>query len=94
MTQIGANFGQLGNTVDHIARTASAVNGQLSDLKTYLAPMVATWEGDAATQYNQLQKDWDLAADDLNVVLHKIGLALGDTNADFQATERSNLLRF
>ena len=49
--------------------TVASMNSQLQDLKSYLAPMVATWEGQAAQNYNAKQAQWDQAANDLNEVL-------------------------
>ncbi len=92
--QIGADFRSLDRTQVHIGTTASQVNGALADLKNYLKPLVATWEGEAATSYQALQKKWDAAATDLNAVLQRIGHALADTNSDFQSTEKANAARF
>ena len=94
MDQIGADFGRLGATQSHIVSTSANVNGQLADLKAYLAPLVATWEGEAAASYQALQQKWDRSAEDLNLVLQRIGAALAETNSDFQAAEKSNAARF
>lgn len=93
-TQIGADFGSLDRTQAHLVKTVGDVNRSLADLKSYLAPMVAAWEGEAATNYNALQQKWDSAAADLNTVLQRIGSALAATNEDFQATEKTNAGRF
>ena len=92
--QIGANFASLDRTQSHIVTTSGQVNGALEELKGYLRPLVATWEGEASASYQMLQKKWDSAATDLNSVLQRIGAALADTNSDFQATEKANAARF
>ncbi len=92
--QVGADFGRLAGTHQHLVSTVSQMNSQLQSLKDYLKPLVATWEGEAAANYQALQHKWDTAAADLNSVLQRIGAALGDTNAEFQATEKSNAARF
>ena len=57
--QIGANFGSLDRTQGHIVTTVGQVNGALDELKGFLKPLVATWEGEASASYQVLQKKWD-----------------------------------
>lgn len=92
--QVGADFGRLAATQQHLVQTVGQVNGQLADLKSYLKPLVATWEGEASANYQALQAKWDRAAEDLNMVLQRISAALATTNDDFQATEKGNAARF
>lgn len=92
--QIGADFARLGVTQQHIAQTVGSMNNTLSDLKAFISPLVATWEGEASAQYQALQARWDSAATDLNAVLGQISTALAETNTQFQATERANAARF
>ncbi len=93
-SEVGAHFGRLEGTRAHIATTGSQVNGQLQELKGYLRPLVATWEGSASTNYQALQHKWDTAAADLNSVLLRIGAALGAANEGMQSTENANANRF
>jgi early secretory antigenic target protein ESAT-6 len=92
--QIGADFGRLATTQQHLAQTASSMNSTLSDLKAFIKPLVGTWQGEASTQYQVLQAKWDSAATDLNTVLSRISAALAEANTQFQATERANAARF
>lgn len=92
--QVGADFGRLAGTEAHIASTVGQVNGALESLKGYLRPLVASWDGEASVSYQLLQRKWDTAAADLNAVLSQIGRALGETNSEFQVTEKSNAARF
>lgn len=92
--QIFVTFGELQATQEHVQSTVSSVNTALSDLKSYLQPMVSTWTGSAADNYNALQAKWDQSANDLNQVLAAIGRALGQANEGFQTTESSNAARF
>jgi WXG100 family type VII secretion target len=91
---IKVTFSQLAATQDQVRNTVSNINTQLADLKNYLAPMVSTWSGSAAENYNAAQAQWDRAAADLNAVLHAIGNALGQANEGYQATEKSNASRW
>lgn len=87
-------FGELAAAQGNISSTVNAVNGQLDDLKAFLAPMVSTWDGVAAQTYNDLQRQWDTAAAELNQVLAQIATAVGTANEQYQQAEHANARRF
>ena len=91
---IKVTFAQVQATQEHAQSTVANINNSLADLKSYLAPLVQTWEGAAAQNYNAKQQQWDQAANDLNEVLSAIGRALGAANEGFQSTESQNASRF
>ena len=90
MSEILVTFGALEAAQSDVAATTSNLNQQLADLKSYLAPMVSTWTGQAAELYQAKQQQWDRAAADLNQVLAQIGQALGAASEDFRTAEQSN----
>ena len=90
MSEILVTFSAIQQGQADVASTAGNLNGQLGDLKAYLAPMVSTWSGAAAENYNAKQRQWDEAAQALNEILAQIGRALGSAGDDFQAAENSN----
>lgn len=69
-----------------IAASSANINGKLADLKAYLAPLVAEWDGAAAEAYQGQQAKWNAAANELNQVLEAIGRAVGAGNDDMNAT--------
>jgi WXG100 family type VII secretion target len=69
---------------------ASQIAQQLSDLKSYLAPLVATWSGQASSDFQALQARWDASAEDLNQVLRQMSQALRSAGEQYQATESAN----
>ncbi len=91
---IKVTFSQLAATQDQVRGTVGNINTQLADLKSYLNPLVQTWTGAAADNYNAAQRQWDQAANDLNQVLSAIGTALGNANEGYQSTESSNASRW
>lgn len=91
---ITVSFAQLQATQQQVQATVTKVNTQLEDLKSFLRPMVSTWTGSAAENYNAAQAQWDRSAADLNQVLHAIGGALGDANEGYQTTEKGNAGRW
>ena len=92
--EVRVTFGELDAAQGNITSTVNAINGQLDDLKSFLAPMVSTWDGQAAETYNALQRQWDTAAADLNQVLAQIGSAVNVANQQYQQAESTNTTRF
>lgn len=88
--EILVTFSALETATADIASSAASLNQKLDDLKTYIAPMVATWTGDAATHYQAKQRQWDTAAADLNTVLQAIGRAVDTAKGDFHSGEVHN----
>ncbi|MBO0878555.1 MAG: WXG100 family type VII secretion target [Pseudonocardia sp.] len=94
MSEILVTFGEIAAAQQNVASTAQRLNAQLDELKRFLAPMVATWTGQAAEDYQVKQRQWDTAATDLNQVLAQIGVALGHANEGYQQVERANASRW
>jgi early secretory antigenic target protein ESAT-6 len=69
---------------------ASQISQQLDDLKSFLAPLVATWSGQASSDFQALQVKWDASASDLNQVLRQMSTALRAAGEQYQATENTN----
>ena len=69
---------------------AGQIEQQLGDLKGYLAPLVASWTGEASTDYQALQQKWNTSADDLHAVLRQIAAALRTASQNYVSGEQSN----
>ena len=93
-SEIKVTFGALATAQADVSGTASRITQQLDELRRFLAPMVATWQGTAAQDYRLRQKQWDTAAADLTAVLGQIGVALGAANDGYQQAERLNAARW
>ena len=94
MPEIKVTFAALEAARADVASTATRIAGQLAELERYLAPLVATWEGQAATEYRAKQRQWDTAAADLAAVLGQIGVKLGDVNDNYRQAEQYNIARW
>ena len=94
MPQILVTFGEIANAQSSVSSTSQRINAQLEDLKRMLAPMVSEWQGQAATDYQAKQRQWDTSAADLNQVLSQISVALGHANEGYQQVESSNASRW
>lgn len=91
---IKVTFAALETAESDVRSTASRLNGKLDDLAQTLAPVVATWEGEAAVRYLAKQRQWDTAAADLNAVLAQIGVALRQAHEEYRRTEGINVSRW
>jgi 6 kDa early secretory antigenic target len=94
MSEIKVTFGALEAAQADVSAVAGRMTSGLEDLKRYLAPMVATWEGQAATEYQAKQRQWDTAAANLTTVLGQIGVALGTANQSYRQVEQTNASRW
>jgi early secretory antigenic target protein ESAT-6 len=94
MSEIKVVFGALEAARADVASTAVRIAGRLTELERFLAPLVASWEGQAATEYRAKQGQWDSAAADLAAVLERIGVALGAASESYRHVETSNAKRW
>jgi early secretory antigenic target protein ESAT-6 len=94
MAEIKVTFAALETAQTDVSGVAGRMTAQLEDLKRFLAPMVATWEGQAATEYQAKQRQWDTAAANLAAVLGQIGVALGRANESYRQVEQANASRW
>src|SRR5216684_8043543 len=83
-------FGAINEAAMDTDSIATQIAQQLSDLHAYVAPLVATWEGQASTEFQALQAKWDTSANDLNQVLRQISQALRTAGDNYLNTERAN----
>ena len=94
MTEIKVTFGALDAARADVAGTAGRINNQLADLRRFLTPLVAGWQGQAATDYQARQRQWDTSAADLAGVLAQIGVALGIAHDSYRQVEQANAARW
>lgn len=94
MPEIRVTFGAIEAARADVAGTSQRMMSQLEDLRRFLAPLVATWEGQAATEYRIRQKQWDTAAAELTAVLAQVGVALGTANDGYRQVEQANAARW
>jgi 6 kDa early secretory antigenic target len=91
---IKVTFGGLEAAAGNITTQSQKVQSSLDDLKARLQPLVASWQGQAAENYNAHQAKWDTAAADLQQVLAAIGTAVQRAAEDYRDGERNNANRW
>lgn len=94
MTEIRVTFAALEAAQSDVTGVATRMAGELEDLKRFLTPLVATWVGQAATDYQAKQRQWDTAAANLATVLGQIGVALTSANESYRRVEQANAARW
>ena len=75
-------------------KQAQGIVDQLDALKTQLAPLAETWVGPAASYYQPLQAEWNMAAEGLfgpHGVLGQIASALNLSWNNYSECEWSNV---
>ena len=94
MAEIKVTFAALETAQSDVSGVATRMTSRLEDLKRFLAPMVSTWDGQAATDYQGKQRQWDTAAANLAAVLGQIGVALASANESYRQVEQANAARW
>lgn len=93
-SEIKVTFSALETASADTVATTARITSQLEDLRRQLAPMVATWTGDAAATYRASQQKWDTSAAELTTTLGTIGKLVGQAGQNYRATEQANRARF
>jgi 6 kDa early secretory antigenic target len=94
MDEIKVTFGALEAARADVAGTATRISGRLDELRRAVRPLAATWDGQAAQEYQARQRQWDAAATDLTRVLADVGRALGQAHDGYRAVENANAGRW
>lgn len=88
------NFGALQQASADIQKALNTMQAQLSQLERDAGPLVATWSGAAQAAYAERQRKWTAASEDLASILRNIKIAVDESAADYQDTERKAQQRF
>ena len=83
-----ADFGVLSSSAENYAIVAGTIRKELDELESSLQSKLAQWEGDAQQAYWQYKKQWDAAAADMQNVIQKLGLAIGNAHSNYTEAEK------
>ena len=87
---VPASLAQAGPFINSQAAT---IEEELNQLKNLLAPLQATWTGQAQTYYEGLQNEWNMAAEGLfgpQGILGYIAKAMGVNFYNYEDCESAN----
>jgi len=88
------NFAAMQTAGENIDTAIRTLNDQLSQLERDVAPLIATWDGDAKAAYEARQRQWRSAAGELCAMLIEIKKALHESTLDYRDTEQRNVRLF
>jgi WXG100 family type VII secretion target len=88
------NFGALERASMDIQKALTELQTQLGQLESDAGRLVQTWDGAAQAAYEERQRKWRTAAGELSEILRNIKLAVDESAADYQDTERKATNRF
>ena len=92
---VSYNFGLIDSLVRReIHATTARLNASLTDLRSRIAPLRASWTRETATAFGIEQDRWDRAAAGLNDILPRLGHAVGDGADEVAATDRREARRW
>lgn len=93
-TEIFQNFAGVADLHSRLVSGEKAIRDTLDRIEAQVAPLVATWSGEAQADYVATQQRWNRAEAGLIQVLQDIGRIVSSGNDDMMATERRNQARF
>jgi WXG100 family type VII secretion target len=88
------NFNSLHQARLDIAKAVNKLNADLEYLEGEGKKLLGTWSGAAQQAYEERQRKWQSASQDLQTILAQIGSALEKSTDDYQETERAATQRF
>jgi WXG100 family type VII secretion target len=80
-------FGDMQDAAASVGAVNRSVQAELDDLFRVVAPIVATWSGDASENFQYQHRVWVQAAQDLNSVLSHIAALLEDSHLAYTQAE-------
>jgi early secretory antigenic target protein ESAT-6 len=92
--QLKVNFGGRDAAAADIQSSANQIEGRLDQLESELAPLRSDWTGAASESYQQAKAKWDAAMRDMKALLADVGMAVTQSNSDYQSTENANQARW
>ncbi|MGH3524438.1 MAG: WXG100 family type VII secretion target [Mycobacterium sp.] len=88
--QIKVTFGAIDTAASDTDTIATNIDQQLNELKGYISPLVASWTGQASTDYQALQTKWNTSAAELNQILRQVAAVLRTSNENYSTAEQAN----
>ncbi len=86
--EIAVRYSSLQEAAASIKQQASRLRGDLEDIRQAVNRVSANWEGEAQTQYNTMQQQWNQKADHVHNILNSIADKVTQASGDYQATDK------
>ncbi len=86
----GTQFDVMAKAAQQVRQTSDEINGELNSLQSQLEPIAGSWQGSAASAFQQLMERWHTDAQKLTQALTGISEVLDQSNKSYTSTEESN----
>jgi 6 kDa early secretory antigenic target len=90
MSEVKVDFNSLSQGSEQIMATYRQLQSTLETLESELAPMVASWDGEAREAYFAQKTKWEQASAAMAQILMQMGSAVSDAHSNYAAAEKSN----
>lgn len=92
--RIKVSFGALDTAVADVQGGARAMEQRMQQLRSDIAPMLATWDGAARESYATAQARWDAGWQELQAALDELGRTTAGANQGYDDAERATMQSF
>jgi early secretory antigenic target protein ESAT-6 len=82
------DYGTIHEAADHCNTAGSEMDSLFQQLVHDLQPLTQSWTGDAQTQWQDRQKEWNNALDEMKALLARIAIALPEIADGYQKTDK------
>ncbi|MCX5199858.1 WXG100 family type VII secretion target [Streptomyces sp. NBC_00249] len=87
---ISVTFAQLQSTQSDVQGTAGKLETELDGMKTLIAKLAGSYEGEASESWQRVQREWESATSELRQIIAATQQALGSAAENYQAAEKKN----
>ncbi|MDO4716151.1 MAG: WXG100 family type VII secretion target [Propionibacteriaceae bacterium] len=84
----------LDTTQANLKGKADQIDAVLARMDQDLMKLSGSWDGQTKVAYQAAKDEWTKAMQAMQVLLMQISVGVGEANADFSATDRSNAALF
>lgn len=88
------NFAQGETTIDQLRAVATQIQGDLSQLESSVANLLANWTTQAQADYQIAQQTWNAAAGNMQNALQIASQTLNSVNDGYQGVENRSVSRW
>ena len=89
MTTVKVRFDPLSQAIEDVLSCHKALGAEKEGLDSFLNNLRGTWQGSANLSWDRMQKDWNIACEDVNRVLHNLFVALEVAHGNYTGTEKA-----
>jgi early secretory antigenic target protein ESAT-6 len=84
---IKVTYGSIEQAGDACKSAGGQIESLFENLKSQIAPLTESWQGDAQQAWHQRQDEWNKALEDMNALLMRIATALPQISEAYQQTD-------